>query len=57
MGVCKKKKKCETRITASVLKQDTNTYNAVYYDKTPHANFQGNPLYQVTKGVNPKKFA
>ena len=23
--------------------------NAIYYDKTQHANFRGNPLYQVTK--------
>ena len=23
--------------------------NAIYYNKTQHSNFQGNPLYQATK--------
>ena len=43
----------ETRMTASTVKQDPNTYklpkNTIYQDKTQHANFQGNPLYQATK--------
>ena len=45
--------KSETRMTASVLKQDPNTQkvqrSAVYSDKTQHVNFQGNALYQATK--------
>ena len=45
--------KSETRMTASVLKQDPNTRkvqrSAVYSDKTQHVNFQGNALYQATK--------
>ena len=40
-------------MTASIPKQDPNTWkikkNTVYYDKTQHANFQGNPLFQATK--------
>ena len=40
-------------MTASGLKEDPNTEkvpnNAIYQDKTQHANFQGNPLYQATK--------
>ena len=47
------KRKSETRMTASVLKQDPNTWkvqkNAAYYDKTQHANFRGNPLYRSIK--------
>ena len=40
-------------MTASILKQVPNTSeiqkNTVYQDKTQHANFLGNPLYQATK--------
>ena len=40
-------------MTASILKQDPNTQkaekNVIYFDKTQHANFLGNPLYQATK--------
>ena len=40
-------------MTASVLKQDPNTEkvkkNVLYQDQTTPANFQGNPLCQVTK--------
>ena len=38
--------KSETRMTASILKQDPNTEmvqkNAIFGEKTQHANFQGN---------------
>ena len=47
------KQESETRMTASVLKQDSNTTkvqkNAICEDKTQYANFRGNPLYQATK--------
>ena len=47
------KKKSETRMTSSVLKQDPNAQkvkrNAIYYDKTQHANFRGKPLFQTEK--------
>ena len=40
-------------MTASVLNQDPKRTkvqnNAIYCDKTQHANFRGNPLYQATK--------
>ena len=38
-------------MTASVRKQDPKMVQnkAVYQDKTQHANFRGNPLYQDTK--------
>ena len=40
-------------MTVSVLKLDSNTLkvqkNAIYQDKTQHADCQGNPLYQATK--------
>ena len=40
-------------MTASILKQDPNTEkvekNAIYQDKSQHANFRGNPLYQAMK--------
>ena len=43
----------ETRMTASVLKQDPNTYNiqknAIYEDKTQNENFRVNPFYQAKK--------
>ena len=38
-------------MTTSILKQDPNTWkmkkNAIYYNKTWHANFQGKPLFQA----------
>ena len=54
----KKGIKAETRMTASILKQDPNIYiyiykrlkkNAIYWDKTKRANFRGNPLCQDTR--------
>ena len=40
-------------MATSVLKQDPNTKkvrkNAIYQDKTQHANVRGNPLYKATK--------
>ena len=45
--------KSETRMTASVLKQDPDTWkvqrNSIYYDKTQHVNFGGKP--QRLKGI------
>ena len=42
-----------THMTTSILKQDPKTWkvqkNTIYKDKTQHANFLGNPLYQATK--------
>ena len=44
----KLKNKSERTVTASVLKRDPNTRkvqkNAIYSDKTQHANFRGDPL-------------
>ena len=55
----KKRKKSETKMTASVLKQDPNTSkaqkNAIYQGKHNSANFWGNPLYQTTKWWEKKK--
>ena len=49
----------ETRMTASVLKQDPNTYNiqknAIYEDKTQNENFRVNPFYQAKKKKKKKK--
>ena len=46
-------KQSETRMSASVLKQEPNTLkvqnNAICQDKTQHVNFRGNPLI---KGQN-----
>ena len=40
-------------MTVGILKQDPNIWkvqnNAIYSDKTQHAIFGGNPLYQATK--------
>ena len=47
------KKKRRKKVTASVQKQDPVKQrvqkNAIYEDKTQHANFRGNSLYQATK--------
>ena len=43
--------KSETRMTASIVKQDPNTQkiqnNTIYLGKTQHVNFRGNPLYHA----------
>ena len=39
-------RKFETKMTASVLKQDRNTH-AIFSDKKQHENLRGNPLYQA----------
>ena len=45
----KKREKSETRMTNSILNQDPNIRkfkkNAIYYDKTQHANFGGKSLF------------
>ena len=48
-----KKTTTKKQVTASVQKQDPVKQrvqkNAIYEDKTQHANFRGNSLYQATK--------
>ena len=42
----KEENKSETRVTATLKKKKKN---AVYYDKSQHANFRGKPPFQATK--------